>query len=132
MRVLICGSRGWKDVQPIEAVILGYGALNGSLTLIHGHCPDGADAIADRVALKHGLEPVRVPANWKRFGKGAGPIRNQKMLDEQKPEVVIAFRAHGKSTGTDDMIKRALKAGVPTFVLTEGGEPDGQEQLPIG
>lgn len=132
MRILVCGSRGWKDVQSVEAVLLGYRALAGDhFTLIHGHCPDGADAIADRVAHKHDIHTVRVPADWKRNGRAAGPIRNQKMLDEQHPQLVVAFRAKGKSNGTDDMVRRATKAGVPTYVINGGEEDDGQDELPL-
>lgn len=119
--MLICGSRGWKDESAVEAVLAGYKYTNPTLTLIHGHCKDGADAIADRLAHQMGVPTVRVAANWQRFGKRAGVIRNQKMLDEQKPDVVVAFRAFGKSAGTDDMVQRALKAGVTTFVIHEGG-----------
>lgn len=132
MRILICGSRGWKDEQPIEAVLLGYKALAETFTLIHGHAKDGADAIADRMAFKHDIHTVRVPANWDRFGKAAGPIRNQKMLDEQKPQVVIAFRARGKSNGTDDMISRAKKAGVPTYVFTEAEDARTEKEEGLG
>jgi acyl-CoA synthetase (NDP forming) len=50
------------------------------------------------------------PANWKKHGKSAGPIRNQLMLDVGKPDLVIAFPG---GSGTADMIRRARKAGVP-------------------
>lgn len=126
-RILVCGSRGWKQINPIETVIAGHLA-KGHLTLIHGACPDGADAIADVLGKKLGAKVVPVEANWERFGKRAGMIRNQKMLDEQRPDVVYAFRAHGKSAGTDDMIERALKAGVTTYVVTDAADV-GQEAL---
>lgn len=50
------------------------------------------------------------PADWKRDGRGAGPIRNQRMIDEGKPHIVIAFPG-GK--GTADMVMRAEMAGIP-------------------
>lgn len=49
------------------------------------------------------------PANWKSHGKGAGPIRNQKMIDEGKPDLVLAFPG---GRGTADMVRRAKAAGV--------------------
>jgi hypothetical protein len=53
-------------------------------------------------------------ANWKLFGLSAGPIRNQQMLDEGKPDFVIAFHDNlYASRGTQDMVTRAMKAGVP-------------------
>lgn len=127
MKVLICGSRGWKDPTPIQALIAGYDVLaegaNEDLVIVHGHARSGADALADRIGRKWGAQVVREPADWDRYGKKAGPIRNQKMLDDHKPDVVFAFRTYGKSNGTDDMCRRAEDAGIPTFVVTGGEHP---------
>jgi hypothetical protein len=49
-------------------------------------------------------------AQWKKHGRAAGPIRNQRMLDEGKPDLVVAFPG---GRGTADMIRRAERAGVP-------------------
>ena len=51
-------------------------------------------------------------ADWATHGKKAGPLRNQRMIDEGHPDLVIAFPG-GK--GTDDMTRRALAAGVATI-----------------
>jgi predicted solute-binding protein len=48
-------------------------------------------------------------ADWARLGRKAGPIRNQRMLDEAKPDVVIAFPG---GRGTADMLRRTRQAGV--------------------
>ncbi len=40
-------------------------------------------------------------------------IRNQQMLDEAKPDMVLAFPG---GRGTDDMVSRAEKAGVPVTI----------------
>ena len=59
-------------------------------------------------------------ADWKIYGKSAGPRRNQKMLDDGKPTIVIAFHNDiDNSKGTADMIARAKKLGIPTEILTE-------------
>lgn len=120
MRLLITGSRGWHDEAAIEAVIVNQMRRDrhgdDPFVLIHGDAKSGADAIADRVGLRVGLVPgetlIRVPADWARYKAGAGPIRNQLMLDEHHPDEVAAFRATGKSNGTDDMIAKAKIAGV--------------------
>ena len=125
MKLLICGSRGWKDAQAIDAIVAGYDVLaegrGEDLVVIHGACPSGADALADRIAKQWGIKRIPEPADWDRYGKAAGPIRNQKMLDEYKPDVVYAFRSTGKSNGTDDMVDRARKAGVRTYIVNEEG-----------
>lgn len=82
-RILVTGSRGWTDKQAVadalERAVLGlYTPAEGLPVLVHGACPTGADAIADELWLEHGYpEPERHPAEWSRFGRAAGPLRNQ-------------------------------------------------------
>lgn len=127
MRILICGSRGWHDPDPIEAVIAGYDILaeggNEKLTVIQGGAR-GADTLAKTLAKSWGCNTITVEADWDRYGKAAGPIRNKKMLDDHDPNVVWAFRTTGKSSGTDDMVKQAKARGVKTYVVTVEGDDD--------
>jgi predicted Rossmann-fold nucleotide-binding protein len=53
-------------------------------------------------------------ADWKRHGRAAGPIRNKQMLDEGKPDLVVAFPG-GK--GTANMVKQAREAGVKVIEI---------------
>lgn len=121
MRVLICGSRGWHDPAPINALLAGLDVLaegaGERLVVIHGDAP-GADRLAKKLAHQWGAEVIDEPADWNRYKAGAGPVRNQKMIDEHDPEVVYAFRSEGKSNGTDDMVSKAKEAGIPTYVIT--------------
>lgn len=130
MKILICGSRGWHDAEPIETVLAGYDVIsegmNQRLTVIQGGAR-GADALAKSLATQSGFDVVTVPADWDKHGKAAGPIRNQQMLDEQEPDVVWAFRSSGKSNGTDDMIKRSVMRNIPTYVVTQAGEQNGPD-----
>lgn len=110
MRVLICGSRNWIDERVIEREIRKH--RKEIKLIIHGGAR-GADTLAGMIA--HQLRiPVKVfPAQWKRFGRGAGHIRNQQMLDEGKPDQVWAFTEDLRSSrGTKDMVHRATKAQV--------------------
>ena len=126
MRILVCGSRSWHDRQLIELVLaerMAQAAVNEEeFVVIHGHCPDGADKLADEICLDLGMVPgqdlIREPAQWKKYGRSAGPVRNQLMLDRHQPSEVHAFRSTGKSNGTDDMVRRGRKARVPTHVHT--------------
>ena len=129
MRVLVCGSRSWNDRIIIDAVLTGldveqarhFGpAYTTETVLIHGDA-NGADRIAKEWGHHH-LPAGCVedyPAEWDRYGKRAGFVRNQQMLDEGKPTVVIAFRSEGESKGTDMMVDLAKKAGVPVYVVTK-------------
>ena len=107
MRVLVCGSRQWKDYAFIERRMK---ALPPGSVIIEGESR-GADKTARRIAEHLGFEVKPFPANWKKYGDSAGKIRNQQMLDEGKPDLVLAFPL-SNSIGTKDMIARAKKAGI--------------------
>jgi hypothetical protein len=72
----------------------------------------GADKLAGRWAEDNGVPRLTFPADWDTHGKAAGSIRNQQMLDEGKPTLVIAFPG---GRGTKDMVRRAKKAGLPVY-----------------
>lgn len=77
----------------------------------------GADRLAGQIAAAFGIDCIEVPAEWDRYGRGAGPKRNQKML-EMEPNLVLAFHEQmdlGK--GTRDMVTRARKAGIDVEVF---------------
>lgn len=139
LRVLVCGSRRWTDRWIIGTVLNGFleeAIINfGSLVVIEG-CSGGADMFAHHFydgpcesptggshAGHQNVKHEHYPADWQRYGKRAGYIRNQRMLDEGKPQVVVAFRSEGKSPGTDMMVELARKAGIRTYVITGGRPP---------
>ena len=99
--VLICGDRNWRGKAIIKKVLA---VFDKGVTIIHGGAP-GADSIADNVAHDLGLKVREFKAEWDRYGRGAGPKRNQRMLDEGKPDCVIAFHHNiNESRGTRDML----------------------------
>jgi hypothetical protein len=107
-RVLVCGGRDYNDRDRVFSILDVAHAANPIIELIHG-AASGADKLADEWA--DGKVAIHAfPAPWETLGHRAGPIRNQKMLDEGKPDMVIAFPG---GAGTADMVKRAEKAGVP-------------------
>jgi hypothetical protein len=112
MRVLVCGGR---DLIGTEARYFIHQTLSdifkdleGDLTVIDGDAL-GADTQAHQWALNNKYSWERYPALWDEYGKAAGHIRNKQMLDEGKPDLVIAFPG-GK--GTANMVKQAREAGV--------------------
>jgi hypothetical protein len=114
MRVLVCGDREWTDVALVEEVLVIVGA-----TLVIEGGASGADECARYVAEGVTGQPSRrIDADWKRFGKPAGPLRNQKMLHEH-PDIGLAFHDHiERSKGTKDMLDRLRRARVPHLLIT--------------
>lgn len=114
MRILACGDRDWTDEALVRQVLESYGP---SVLVINGGAR-GADTCAKDAARSLDLNCITVHANWKLHGKAAGPIRNQQMLDDGKPDLVIAFHDDlGRSKGTNDMLSRAEKANIPTRLI---------------
>jgi len=113
--VLVCGDREWTDVIAIAEILA---ELPKDSVIIHG-CARGADTIAGNVARKLGMEVMEFPANWKGYGRAAGPIRNRQMLEEGKPHQVFAFHKDiNKSKGTKDMVNISRKANIPCEIFT--------------
>lgn len=120
LKVLVTGSRGWNDYELIEDAlrsVLPQGAETQPVLVIHGDA-GGADRMAALSARKLGYFVMAYPANWKLYGKAAGPIRNAQMLKEQKPDVVLAFW-DGQSRGTAHMMGLADEAGVIVRVFEQ-------------
>lgn len=113
MRVLVCGGRNYADYAHVEEIMDALRAERGITHVIHG-AARGADMLAFAWAVKRlGAENVTgYPADWLRFGMKAGPWRNQQMIDEGKPDLVVAFPG-GK--GTADMVRRARQANIETI-----------------
>lgn len=113
MIILICGSRDWSDKNLILSTIVSLKPTK----IIHGVCR-GADILSGQVAKELGIPVQEFPADWDTYGLSAGPRRNQKMLDEGKPNLVIAFHDDIKSSkGTNDMVRRAKKSGLEVKVI---------------
>jgi hypothetical protein len=100
MRVLICGGRKFQDADLFNRTMA---VINNIDVIIQGGAV-GADYMAKIYAFDNKIKMEEYPAMWKLYGIAAGPIRNQKMIDYGKPDMVIAFPG---GTGTADMVKRA-------------------------
>jgi hypothetical protein len=142
MRVLVCGGRKYgklppqhlrqgpewearlKEYEHVMATLERFAVENSAcykpddnwlpfdIEIVSG-CATGADSVAIDWAVVNWCHWLEFPAEWDKHGKKAGFIRNQKMLDEGKPDVVIAFPG---GNGTKDMIRRAEAAGVKVII----------------
>lgn len=116
MKVLVTGSRDWTDEARIRMVLSEFILHGESLTVIEGGAR-GADEIAGRLADEMGFTRVTVKADWEKFGRSAGPIRNRAML-AMEPDLVLGFCKNG-SRGTMDCIHEASRRGVETRLYVE-------------
>ena len=114
MRVLVCGGREFKDADMLEDRLSALRVERGFSLVIAGGAR-GADTLAEEWAKAHGLACDVYQADWTGLGRKAGPMRNQQMLDEGKPQLVVAFPG---GRGTADMVRRARTAGVEVIEIT--------------
>jgi hypothetical protein len=108
-RVLVCGGRAYNNAKLVYDTLY---ALEPSLIIQGG--ATGADFLAREYAGVLAVPLKTYKADWFKHGKAAGPIRNQQMLDFERPEVVVAFKG---GDGTADMVARAKKAGIPIMYV---------------
>ena len=78
-RIVVTGGRDFSDRDLVVSAMM---MLNiGSEDVIITGCASGADTLCSDVASKLGAIIEPHPADWKRYGKAAGPIRNHEMID---------------------------------------------------
>lgn len=119
MRLLICGSRFWKNKQLIKTVLQEI-LYNSVIECIVEGEAKGADSMGRELAEELGIPVLKFPADWQHHGKAAGYIRNQQMIIEAKPDFILAFHNDiTNSKGTKDMIKQAIKYKIPYRIITE-------------
>ncbi len=101
----VCGGRDFADVAAAHKALRKH--TQGGDVIVHGDAW-GADKLAEGWAEYHGHSVIRVPALWKRHGRGAGPMRNA-VIASLPLAMLIAFPG---GVGTADMVARARKAGI--------------------
>jgi hypothetical protein len=111
MIVIIAGGRDYLDYENVKARIP---ESEFEITEIVSGGATGADALGERYAKEHGIKLRRMPADWAKHGKAAGPIRNREMA--QVADALIAFW-DGESRGTKNMIEEAEKRGLRVKVF---------------
>ena len=118
MKLLVTGARQYGDTDYLNAVL----DCIAPARVIEG-AARGADELAHRWAASRGVPNDRYPAEWNKYGRAAGPVRNKRMLDEGSPDLVVAFPEAG-GRGTQNMMRQALKAGLTVIDATKlGGVP---------
>lgn len=110
MRVLVCGGRDYSDANTLwgELDTIRRETPDDAMVVIQGGA-HGADQMAREWCATRYVPYDNYAADWAKHGKAAGPIRNQRMIDEGKPSLILAFPG---GRGTADMCRRAENAGI--------------------
>jgi hypothetical protein len=135
--VLITGARNWDDDDASLLVnwLLETLWTHGFRVLVHG-AAKGIDRMADHHGhlLPNPYDVRPYPADWDKYKKAAGPIRNRQMHDAERPDLVVGIhRELWLSRGTLDMMRYASEQGTPVYHLHSLGQltssPDFQRWL---
>lgn len=138
LRLDVFGSRYWTDKSKIDTVFDKIFALyDKDVVLAHGmngykedgsaiaeHEDDslavrGADCLCGAAGALRGWEVQRFAALWTTEGKKAGPLRNQRVVDQFKPTLGIGFvKSLDDGSGSLDMAKRLVAAGVEVRIYS--------------
>lgn len=131
-RVLVTGGRDHPEAEVIWVPLWTLVHKHQSMVLVHGACPTGADLYAHEWvqlpgqswnrrerAHEKGLDRLVIeeahPADWERYGKSAGPRRNEEMV-RADADICLAFPTP-KSNGTWDCVARAWVRGIDVYVF---------------
>lgn len=128
MKLLVCGGRDYSDRKAVFNTLYDFcdkhglwteptpdgNKLPNNIHIINGKAP-GADALSTDWAIVNWVPFTEYRADWEKHGRAAGPIRNQQMIDEGKPDKVLAFPG---GRGTADIVARARTAGIEVIEVT--------------
>lgn len=122
-RLLVTGSRAWEGILAelrLQTVLTSFQALSSALrarlVVVHGDCPQGADAMARRWCDRRGVHQDPYPADWRQHGKRADPIRNFNMVNSRQFACCVGF-LRDNSSGTSNCLQHAREKGIPVFVI---------------
>ncbi len=111
MKIMVTGGRDYNDEEFVRATFNAFEYAHGRVdTLVVGDAT-GLDSIAKVLGYEFGWDVKVYYADWKKFGKCAGNIRNGWMV-KTKPDFCLPFPG---GRGTADAVRQATKAGIPLF-----------------
>lgn len=111
MKVIIAGGRDITDPKFVERAVKASGY---KITEVVCGMAKGVDTLGKEWAESQGIPVKEFPANWSKFHRAAGPIRNAEMA--KYADALIAIMKPG-SKGTRNMVELARKRKMPNLVL---------------
>lgn len=119
-KVLVCGGRDFRDTKLLDRFLCEVDNHVCIGEIIHGGA-NGADTMAGCWAEKYNIPVTVFQAEWHKYGRRAGPLRNEQMLREGKPDFVVAFPG---GRGTAHMVGLAKAASIPVFECSTAASHD--------
>jgi len=116
LKIVVAGCRYYNDyhesANKLDDIITAI-PKDEKITFISGKCR-GADRIGEEYARKNGYEIEYFSADWKRYGRAAGPIRNKEMV--KSADLIVCFWDE-ESRGTKSLIEICRKLNKKTVII---------------
>lgn len=112
-KVAIIGSRDFMDYAVVKDAVLSQLEVSALKEIVSGGA-SGVDSLAEVLAAELGVKMMVFPADWARYGRSAGPIRNRQIVD--RADFVLAFMKP-TSRGTANALAYCVKKGKPYHVV---------------
>ena len=109
IKVIIAGSRDFNNYDLLKNKLNQIKQRIGDFEVVSG-CARGADKLGEQFANEFNLSIQKFPANWEKYGKKAGFIRNEEMAKYANGCIVFWNQ---KSKGTENMINLANQYDIP-------------------
>lgn len=120
MIILVCGGRDYGktllEQDDFFTVLHRIDMERGPIVRVVTGGARGADSLAEYWAKGKNIDTATYPAEWGKYGKKAGPIRNRDMLKNEDIQLVVAFPG---GDGTADMVHAALTKGIEVMRINE-------------
>ncbi len=112
LRLAVVGSRSCEDYEMVSGFLKNF---NNQKPIIVSGGAKGVDSLAERFADENELKKKIYKADWSKYGRAAGPVRNQQIVENSDAMIAFATR---DSNGTKNSVKLAVKKGIPVLVVT--------------
>lgn len=118
-KLIVAGTRSFNDYELLRSVITQLfmkrhcWIIDWNEEIVSGGAP-GADTLAVRYATEADIPFKVFPADWKKYGRSAGPRRNRQMAEYADAAIVFW---DGKSRGTQNMIQQMRELGKAVEVV---------------
>ena len=113
MKIIVAGSREFKDYEMLKNKLDKLLINQKEIQIVSGGCR-GADELGERYAKEKGYSLKVFKADWNKYGKKAGPLRNRQMA--KYADGLVAFYKEG-SRGTKNMIEEANEKGLKIRII---------------
>ena len=117
MRVLVCGGRDYNDYDVLKCVMEKVmDCYSAEVKVVISGLAKGGDKLGERWAEENDIEVEGYRAEWNKYGKRAGWLRNVRMADEGRPNVIVALPG---GRGTKMMIDIGVDRKIDTIVVDD-------------